>query len=282
MTLVKVVCAFCGKKFLKTRGRVNESKKRGWKIYCSSNCQNKAKTKQRTYRCCNPDCNKTFKRTPRRISSTKTCYCSQSCAAFVNNKKYPRSHPKIKVCPVCGKKFFGPRKYCSQLCIFKTRVSKQQIIEGIRGFYRNNGRIPLKKESHHYRATRERFGSWNKAVKAAGFEPNPVRFAKKFIANDGHRCDSLAEKIIDDWFYARKIKHKINVSYPKDKSLTVDFLIKNYWIEFFGLDGELDSYDKLKKRKLKIAKEEKLKLVALYPKDLFPKSRLDKKLDFLI
>ena len=83
-------------------------------------------------------------------------------------------------------------------------------------------------------------------------------------------------------FYARKIKHKINVSYPKDKSLTVDFLIKNYWIEFFGLSGELDAYDRLKERKLKIAKEEKLNLVALYPRDLFPETKLDIKLKFLL
>lgn len=282
MNFIKVTCEFCGKKFLKSLGRVNESKKRGWKVYCSSRCQNKAKTKQKTYECCNPACKRVFKRTPLRMSNIGSYYCSQSCAAVVNNKKYPKSHPKVRICPICGGKFTGERKYCSEQCIPNRKISKLEIVSEIKEFYKKNGRLPFKRESHHYRAIRGRFGTWNNAIKVAGFKPNPVRFTKKFTANDGHKCDSLSEKIIDDWFYARKIKHETNVSYPKDKSLTVDFLVKDYWIEFFGLDGELESYDSLKKRKLNIVKKEKLNLIALYPRDLFPKSKLDEKLGFLI
>ncbi len=135
--------------------------------------------------------------------------------------------------------------------------------------------IPLKREYRHYNAARLRFGTWNKAIKAAGFNPNPVLFAKKHIANDGHKCDSVAEKIIDDWLYARKIKHQINVPYPGNNSFTADFVVGNNWIEFFGLSGELNSYDRLKKQKLKIAKSLNLRLIAIYPNDLFPKCRLD-------
>ncbi|MFC1727563.1 hypothetical protein ACFL0Y_03495 [Patescibacteria group bacterium] len=86
----------------------------------------------------------------------------------------------------------------------------------------------------------------------------------------------LPEKIIDDWLYSRKIKHKINVPYPNNKLLTADFVVDNYWIEFFGLSGELESYDKLKKRKIKIIKKHNLNLIAIYPKDLFPKCELGK------
>jgi len=40
------------------------------------------------------------------------------------------------------------------------------------------------------------------------------------------------------------------------------------------LNGELKSYDALKKRKLKIAKKLNFNLIALYPRDLFPKNKL--------
>lgn len=106
-------------------------------------------------------------------------------------------------------------------------------------------------------------------------------FAKKFIANDGHRCDSLAEKIIDDWFYSRKIKHQVNVPYPGGDGLTVDFLVENRWVEFFGLSGELKKYDELKEKKIKIAKKHKLNLIEIYPHHLFPKNKLDELLGFL-
>jgi len=73
-------------------------------------------------------------------------------------------------------------------------ISKEQIINEIRSFYKQNGRIPLKSEYHHHSAGRRKFGTWNNAIKASGFLPNPVLFAHKHIAKDGHKCDSLAEK----------------------------------------------------------------------------------------
>lgn len=133
-----------------------------------------------------------------------------------------------------------------------------------------------------YRVSRNIFGTWNKAIEAAGFAPNPVMFAKKFIAKDGHKCDSLAERIIDDWFYARKIAHERNTLYPGDYGLKVDFRIRNYWVEFFGLSGELKTYDQLKRKKLRLAQKLNLKLVSIYPSDIFPKSKLDKKYQFLL
>ena len=95
-------------------------------------------------------------------------------------------------------------------------------------------------------------------------------FAKKYIAKDGDKCDSLSEKIIDDWLNARKIKHIRNFSYPGNEGFTVDFKVGDFWIEFFGLSGGLRRYDDLKKRKLKLAKRYKLKIIEIYPKDIFP------------
>jgi transposase len=158
---------------------------------------------------------------------------------------------------------------------FKRKNTKKQIIQFIKTFYATNGRIPYKKEATYYKASRNRFGTWNNAIKAAGYDPNPVRFANKYIANDGHRCDSLAEKIIDDWLYAKNIPHETKVPYYQNR-MTADFKVNDYLIEFFGLKGQVKSYDRLVKEKEKLWKKRKLKAIAIYPEDLFPKSRLEK------
>lgn len=151
----------------------------------------------------------------------------------------------------------------------------------IKNFVTTNGRIPYKREVEHYHAFRLRFGNWNDAIKAAGFDPNPVMFANKHIAKDGHRCDSFAEKIIDDWFFERKIEHRRSCPYPGNKGFTCDFVIGNKWIEFFGLSGELGQYDKLMRRKINLVRRYKLNLVKIYPKDLLPISNLKERLGFL-
>jgi len=163
----------------------------------------------------------------------------------------------------------------------KIKYSKEELIDSINDFVAKEGRIPLKREFPHYRAVRRVFGTWNKAIKAAGLIPNPVLFAKKFIANDGHKCDSLSEKIVDDWLSYRGVEHQINVPYPGKGRFTSDFMVGDYWIEFFGLSGELRRYDELKKKKLKIAKAYCLKIIALYPKDLFPVNKLEDELAVL-
>ncbi len=277
MKLIKIKCAFCKKEFFKTVRRINEAKKFGWKPYCSLICQSKAKTKQKKFKCARPSCNKTFVRTPQNIRSIKL-YCSRSCAVTINNSKFPKRKKKIVnlKCKYCGKKFIqeGQVFYCSRKCKDKDRViSEKEICKQIRSFYKRHDRIPLKREFAHYNAARDRFDTWNKAIEAAGFESNPVMFAKKFIAKDGHKCDSFAEKIIDDWLYLNNIEHQRNIPYP-NSSYTADFLIKGKLVEFFGLNGELKEYDKNTKLKEKLAETHKLKLIKIFPKDLFPINRL--------
>lgn len=120
--------------------------------------------------------------------------------------------------------------------------SKEELLDKIRKFYFKHERIPLKREFNMYREYQQHFGSWNNAIKLAGFEPNPVVFSKKFIAKDGHVCDSFAEKIIDDWLSYYCIKHKKNFPY-KNTKMTADFKVGNFLIEYFGLAGEMKSYD---------------------------------------
>jgi len=278
--MLPIKCTGCGKTFLRSQSRINEGLKRNWRPFCSLQCLGNFRNNQKILKCNNPACNKTFKRQLYEIYSSKNHFCSRSCSAIVNNSKSPKRRPKIRICPVCREKFIGRRKYCSSACWPKltSKITKKQIINEIKEFYKKNGRIPLKREyNNRYRATRRHFGTWNKAIEAAGFKSNPVMFAKKFIANDGHKCDSLAEKIIDDWLYARKIKHRINVPYSGNTSnppLTADFVVENLWIEFFGLNGEHVKYDLNRKKKLKLVKTHYLNLIEIYPQDLLPENKL--------
>jgi len=279
MRFVEVNCDYCGKTFSKEFRRFNEEKKYNWKIYCSLNCRKLSKNKQIQIKCGNPHCDKYLFRIPSEIPANGTNYCSRSCAAIINNRKFPKKKPfkALKTCKACGKEFIDnkSRKYCSPNCYTKRPIfPAEKIIEEIKAFYKQNERIPFKEEYFHWKAARFRFGTWNKAILAAGLEPNPVLFAKKHMAKDGHICDSLSEMIIDNWLFAKKIPHERNFPYLNTK-FTADFKVNNIYIEFFGLHNELKRYDQLMKIKLKIIKDNNIKLIAIYPKDIFPKSRLN-------
>ena len=278
-----VTCNYCGRKFLRSNRRVNENVKFGWKFYCSGLCQSKAKNFQILTKCSRLGCNRVFKRLRNQYNKSTSHYCSRSCAVAVNNSINPKRKAVIKKCQFCGKDFKTLEKFCSNKCRYNSQIiTKEEIIDWINKFYAKNKRIPFKREYHHYHAARGRFGTWNNAIVIAGFKPNPVRFANIHIANDSHRCDSLAEKIIDDWLFNKGIKHLINYPYPGGYGLTADFKIDDTWIEFFGLSGENARYDKLKRLKRKLIKRWKLNLIDIYRKDLFPKNRLNYEFRYLV
>ena len=161
---------------------------------------------------------------------------------------------------------------------WKKPYSKKELLDKIRKFYFKNGRIPLKREFNMYREYQQRFGSWNNAIRLADFEPNSVIFSKKFPAKDSHLCDSYAEKIIDDWLFKYRIKHERNIPYGNTK-MTADFSMGNIRIEYFGLAGENELYDRIIKKKRKLCQKARLKLIEIYPSDLFP-NRLSKIINF--
>lgn len=282
MPKFEVVCDECGKKFYRDSRRVGESKKFNWKTFCSREYLAKNRRKYVTLICSRSGCGKTFLRTPSQMKGIKLSYCSTRCAAICNNTK------KVRTCqnPNCGKQFTGTnRKYCSYACIptKETQYTKEKIVKVIKGFYKSNSRLPVKREmAYLYREARNHFGTWNKAVIVAGFIPNPVLFANKHVAKDGHICDSVAEMIVDNWLTSNKIIHKQHVYYPNQKRFKTDFLVKDkYWIEFFGLSGEHQKYDKLRDEKLQMIKSGNLDLIQIFPIDLFPKNTLANKLGFL-
>jgi hypothetical protein len=169
---------------------------------------------------------------------------------------------------------FGPeqrkalaRKNLSKF--WKPRPTNMQLLGRIIEFFEKTGRIPFKKEFNNtYEEYKKRFGSWNNAIKLAGFNPNPIIFSKKYIANDGHICDSLAEKIIDDWLSKNHIQHFRNYPYIGTK-MTADFVIGKTRIEYFGLAGQNKTYDSAIRRKRNFCLQNGLKLKEIYPLDLF-------------
>lgn len=160
----------------------------------------------------------------------------------------------------------------------KPKYSRDHLITLLKDFYTQYKRIPTKRDFMPiYGSFFRNFGTWNNAIRKAGFSPNPVLFAKKYFANDGHKCDSLAEKIVDDWLTEKKIPHERSVPYLRTR-FTADFKIGDTLVEFFGLHGQLKRYDFLMKKKLKIIQKYKLKLISLYPEDIFPSINLKEKL----
>lgn len=167
---------------------------------------------------------------------------------------------------------------------FKTKYSKAQLINILRDFKKKYKRIPTKREFYNrWQPFRRIFGSWNRAIVAAGFIPNPVLFAQKWTAKDGHRCDSLSEKIIDDILYKNAIYHERSLYYPDQKKFTVDFLIDHrIWLEFFGLKGVIRKYDELVKRKYLLARTNNIEIIKITPEDLFPVKDLEERIIALV
>lgn len=293
MNLIKVKCAFCGKDYFRQVGRVNEAKKFGWKQYCSKECQRNAKTTKIKKICGNPNCNNLVSRTLNQFKRSKSglIFCSQSCAATVNNKKFPKREAKMRICIKCGKDFRkrGRVKYCSLKCRIeaKQHIPKEFVLDIIKNIAQELGRVPTKRELKGVNsACRKLFGSWNNAVLAAGLIPNRShdnRMYKRSNAKalDGHRCDSISELLIDNWLYQNNIPHERNVPYPgTHHKADWQIISKNQkiFVEYFGLANDSPRYDHTIKEKRGICRKYKIKLIKIYPWDLYPKRQFEKKL----
>lgn len=286
---VKIKCDFCNKLFLRRLHHVKESVKLGLNSYCSKKCQYKSKIKGRSLLCNNEYCKKEFYKTLHEIS--KTNYCSRSCATIVNNQKYPK-WPK-RYCTKCRKEFKNREsKYCSRECgrsalynnrgHIATKYIFKEIREEIEKISKKLGRTPSRRElgNMSYAAIRI-FGSWNNAITTVGLIPHRSHDHRMYKrsrtkAIDGHLCDSVSEATIDNWLHRNKIQHNRNVSYPNTNHLA-DWAISSnkIFIEYFGLAKDSPRYDRSIKQKQKICQKNNIKLISIYPKDLYPKNHLD-------
>lgn len=290
---VKVSCKNCGKFFLKDKGHYTENLKLGHNFYCSKKCEYQCKTTKQTLICEN--CGKSFLRLLSNFSSHN--YCSHSCAMIVNNKRYPRKHPVpvLKICVRCGEQYkesSGNKKYCSMKCRKETEYyTPEKLLSIIKTTFKKLGRTPTRREilKGADKACIKFFRSWNNAVAAAGFTPNRShdnRMYKRANAKslDGHLCDSISELLIDNWLTKNKIPHERNGSYPQTNHKAdwiVNFKRQTIFIEYFGLAKDSPRYDRSISKKKTLCSQYKIKLVEIYPWDLYPKIKLEAKLNFL-
>ncbi len=179
------------------------------------------------------------------------------------------------------KKVFTPalRKRLSDLARirlvrYRKTYTRGELLKKIIDFHRQHHRIPLKREFNMYETYQRQFGSWNAAIRAAGFAVNPRLFAYKFKSDDGHPCDSFTESIIDNWLHGQEIKHKRNWRYGTTK-MTADFFIEpNIIVEFFGLAGVKSEYDATIEKKRIFCGAHYIQLIEIYPEDVFLSGRL--------
>lgn len=270
------------------------NKKAGYNSFCSKKCHYKSRIRGKFLSCGNPECNKKFYRSQNDISLFN--YCSKSCAATVNNKRYPK-WPK-RYCVKCGVEFKNrDSKYCSSKCGLSalynnrghiaTKYAPEEIQKAIKQLAEKLGRSPSRRElgNMSYAAIRS-FGSWNKAIFTVNLKPHRSHSNRMYKrvrtkARDGHVCDSVSEAIIDNWLHKNKIKHSRNVRYPSTNHLADWAIGDNIFVEYFGLAKDSPRYDRAVKKKKVICQRNNIKLVEIYPKDLYPKILLDSKLNKL-
>jgi hypothetical protein len=120
------------------------------------------------------------------------------------------------------------------------------------------------------------FGSWFIALVKAGVLEDNVIITKrgiKCIASSGNECNSLDEQFIDNWLFNRGIVPKKEPLYPKHSTYNpsgrrrADWLVNDYYVEYFGLRGE-KIYDIKTEEKILLAKSLDLKLICIFPEDL--------------
>ncbi len=156
--------------------------------------------------------------------------------------------------------------------------TKEKLIQKIREFVEKHGRVPTKNEFCNdsscpdYVTYRDYFGTWSKAIKKAGYEPNERWFSgRDLYAKDGHKCNSISEIIIDDWLFENNIPHIREYLYPEGR-YRCDFVVNNIFVEFFGLADAFNissSYAEIMEKKKEICKKHDIQLIELYGKDLY-------------
>jgi hypothetical protein len=126
------------------------------------------------------------------------------------------------------------------------------------------------------------YGEWLKAVVATGYlgEEGVLKtnYGYRVISKDGHVCNSLSERIVDDWLFDNHIEHEKEPSYPSivreiiGANVRADWKVGDIYIEYFGLQV-IKSYAKKTASKILACQAGNVFLVPLYPGDEFKLER---------
>ena len=123
------------------------------------------------------------------------------------------------------------------------------------------------RKSINYKVIKENFITVSLILIACGKEPTTNYCSgNKYIANDNHVCDSNCEVIIDNYLSSHNILHEVHKKYPNSK-MKCDFYINDTYVEYAGL-MEHKKYQLKIQKKIEFAKENNLKQIIIYKKDL--------------
>jgi HEAT repeat protein len=163
--------------------------------------------------------------------------------------------------------FIPPSDFHSSLSYLKD-IPKEKLEEAIKII--NDMPSFEKTSSTEPRGYKDMFGSWLKALDAAGILEGGVRKTSRgyiCLAKDGHECRSIGEKIIDDYLFTHNIPHEQEPHYPGERQFRADWKVGKYFIEFWGLKGDED-YDKKMEDKKAIAQQYQIPLIEITFDDL--------------
>ena len=168
----------------------------------------------------------------------------------------------------------------------RKKYTLSELIEKLKHVNSVLGRVPAKREVKGLAdACINAFGAWNKAILAAGLSPNRSHNQRMYKrvntkAKDGHLCDSISEAIIDNWLTDSDIGHTRDVLYPTTHH-RADWSIGGTFVEYFGLAHDSPRYDRAVSRKRALCYQHHIRLIEIYPEDIYPNIILGNKLKTL-
>lgn len=151
--------------------------------------------------------------------------------------------------------------------------TKENLLNYIHKFVFETNKIPITKDFidnnkyPSYVTYQKYFGSWNKAIEAAGYSPNIQNgFGINTKGLDGHLYRSRAEAYFCDNYLFNKVEYEIEPKYPEPYNKWYDWYLpeSDTYIE---LDGGLRP--KTITEKIKINKQLNRKLLIITTKDIY-------------
>lgn len=162
-----------------------------------------------------------------------------------------------------------------------SELMKNELSQKLTNFANKLGKTPTSDEinaSHEMPGVvsyHRYFGSYSNACIENGLDVNSNIFGKSHhtLSLNGDVCLSKREKEITDIFIQNGINYKKEVLYKDiinkfdDSNIRCDWLINDIIVEYFGMP-EKEYYRERMNEKIKICKENNIKLIQLFKKDL--------------
>lgn len=92
---VEVECDRCHKRFTRSISKYNQDVKKGWRQFCSQECQWLARNQRKRVICA--CCSSPFTKEAVQIKKTKNNFCSQSCSARYSNQNKTKGNRRSKI-----------------------------------------------------------------------------------------------------------------------------------------------------------------------------------------